>query len=110
MPRIRQVIMVSTSDRNSEVSPTATMNWPKVLATPVSVIVPTMMPTMAQAIPTGRAVLAPSASASRVRSSVSRPPRNRAQRAISTASAMTTGRMPYSKKAAAERPRPIQKT
>ena len=74
MPRIRHVTIVRSSDRNSEFCPTETMYCPNVLATPVSVIVPMMMPTTAQATPTGSAVLAPSASESRHTANVSLPP------------------------------------
>ena len=51
-------IMVSTSDRNRLLSPTDTMNCPNVLAAPVRVMVPMMMPTTAHATPTGSAVSA----------------------------------------------------
>ncbi len=62
------------------------------------------MPTMAQAMPTGSAVLAPSASESRQSRIVSRPPFDSAFQPISAASATATGRMPHSKNEAPTRP------
>ena len=55
----------------------------KVEAMPVRVSVPMTMPTMAQAMPTGSAFFAPSASESTQSRSVSRPPRKSAQAATS---------------------------
>jgi hypothetical protein len=54
--------MVNTSDRNRLFSPMEMIQPMKVEAMPVSVSVPMTMPTMAQAMPTGSAFFAPSAS------------------------------------------------
>ena len=102
--------MVSTSDRNRLFSPMAMMAPMKVEAMPVSVSVPMTMPTMAQAMPTGSAFLAPSASDSMQMTSVSRPPLKKRQAA--TSAPMTSARMltPNLMKEAAARPSAIQNT
>ena len=64
MPRIRLKIIVSTSDRNMLSLPIEIIKLPKLVAAPVSVIMPMTMPTTAQARPTGSACRAPSAIAS----------------------------------------------
>ncbi len=58
MPSTRQVTIRQKQRQKQAFAPTETMNWPKVLAAPVSVIVPMITPTSAQAIATGRAVFA----------------------------------------------------
>ena len=74
--------MVMTSARNRLLAPNPMIQPPKMVPTPVCVIMPMMLPTMAQAMPTVSAVLALSASESRQAASVARPPRVSA--AIST--------------------------
>ena len=57
--------MVMTSARNRLLSPSPMIQPPKMVPTPVCVIMPMMVPTMAQAMPTVSADLALSASESR---------------------------------------------
>ena len=66
--------MVMTSARNRLFSPRPMTQPPKMVPTPVCVIMPMMVPTMAQAMPTVSADLALSASESRHAASVARPP------------------------------------
>ena len=67
--------MVMISARNRLLSPSPMIQLPKMVPTPVCVIMPMMTPTMAQAMPTVSADLALSASESRQATSVARPPR-----------------------------------
>ena len=57
--------MVMTSARNRLFAPSPMIQLPKMVPTPVCVIMPMMVPTMAQAMPTVSADLALSASESR---------------------------------------------
>ncbi len=102
--------MVRTSDRKRLSRPMAMIAPMKVEAMPVRVSVPMTMPTMAQAMPTGSALRAPSASESTQIISVSRPPLTKKQTATSTS--ITTARTltPYSRKLAAAIPSAIQNT
>ena len=61
MPRISEVSAVRQSEKKIELSPTVTITRTKLVAAPVSVSVPMMVPTSAQATPTGSAWRAPSA-------------------------------------------------
>ena len=67
--------MVMISARNRLLAPSPMIQPPKMVPTPVCVIMPMMVPTMAQAMPTVSADLALSASESRQAASVARPPR-----------------------------------
>ena len=77
--------MVMISARNRLLAPSPMIQLPKMVPTPVCVIMPMMVPTMAQAMPTVSADLALSASESRQAASVARPPRVIAAIAISPA-------------------------
>ncbi len=80
--------MVITSARNRLVSPRPITQLPKMVPTPVWVIMPMMVPTIAQAMPTVSADLALTASESRQAASVLRPPW------VSAASAIKAATMP----------------
>ena len=93
MPRIRLNTIVSTSARKIESRPIPISDVPMIVPSPVSVMVPTTMPTSAQARPTGSACRAPSASAARQPARISRPRtvgNDSATRAATTSSAIAT--------------------
>ena len=100
-----------TSARNRLFSPSPITQPPKMVPTPVCVIMPMMVPTMAQAMPTVSADLALSASESRQAASVARPPRVIAVISTSTATMLATGTIsrPLRDTAAVTSASPIQK-
>ena len=83
--------MVMISARNRLLAPSPMIQPPKMVPTPVWVIMPMMVPTMAQAMPTVSADLALSASESRQAASVARPPRVIAAIRISPPTTDATG-------------------
>ena len=74
IPSTRHTAIVSTSDRKRLFAPTSSTKPAKFDAAPVSVSTPMMTPTIAQAMPTATACLAPSIRLPRMIASVSRPP------------------------------------
>ena len=103
--------MVMTSARNRLLAPSPMIQPPKMVPTPVCVIMPMMVPTMAQAMPTVSADLALSASESRQAASVARPPRVIAAIRIRPPTTHATGTIssPLRDTAATTSASPIQK-
>ena len=110
MPNTMHTSMVRMSEARRLFSPSCRICPAKLVAEPVSVSIPTTMPTMAHAKPTGTACFAPSIKELRKICKVLLPPLMKKQATTRRAINPSTGTMPNSRKEAAPNPSATQKT